>query len=293
MSNEFKVACVQNCAADDLAANLAAAEELVRAAAADGAELICLPEMFSLIAPSDRELLEASAPERTPGGEVNPALQRLSALGEELGTWLLLGSIMVRAGHGRMHNRGFVIDPHGQVTARYDKLHLFDVGLSSGETYRESEFVTPGESAVTVTLPWGTLGMSICYDLRFAALYRALAQAGAQFLSVPAAFTRTTGKAHWHTLVRARAIETGCYVFAPNQCGTRPWGRATYGHSLIVDPWGEVLADGGEQPGFVSASIDPARVHEVRSRIPSLGHDRAFATERHGEAALAGTGTGD
>ncbi|MGE0484308.1 MAG: carbon-nitrogen hydrolase family protein [Gammaproteobacteria bacterium] len=271
----FKVACVQNCAAADLDANLREVETLVRAAVADGADLVCLPEFYCLLEPSDGSYYENGYDE-----DSHPALAHGRDLATELSRWLLLGSMPVRAEAGKVFNRGFLIAPDGAVTARYDKIHLFDVVIRDGQDYRESAGVMPGESAVVAKLPWGSLGMSICYDVRFPQLYRQLAQAGADFLTVPAAFTAKTGAAHWHTLLRARAIETGSFVFAPGQCGVRPWGRRTYGHSLIVDPWGEILADGGEDVGYVSATIDPARVAEVRTMIPSLGHDRAFLPPR-------------
>jgi predicted amidohydrolase len=173
-------------------------------------------------------------------------------------------------------NRSLLVDPTGAITARYDKLHLFDVDVGDGQSYKESATVEPGERAQIAATPWGLLGLSICYDLRFAYLYRALAQAGAAMLTVPAAFTHATGKAHWHILARARAIETGSYVLAPNQCGTHAEGRRTWGHSLIVDPWGEVVADGGDDVGVVSATIDLDAVAEARRKIPALKHDRSF-----------------
>ena len=176
-----------------------------------------------------------------------------------------------------MANRSLLIDAAGEVVARYDKLHLFDVSLRGCERYRESDTVKPGAAAVVAPTPWGLLGLSICYDVRFPQLYRALAQAGASYLAIPSAFTRTTGEAHWHVLVRARAIETGAYVFAPAQSGLHAEGRRTYGHSLIVDPWGAVLADAGEEEGAIVATIDPARVAEARRMIPALEHDRPFA----------------
>lgn len=271
MNESFKVACIQNCADDDLMKSLAEAETLTRAAAAEGAELLCLPECFSLLEIDDQRMLERATSEAD-----CEALQRFKALAAELQRWLLLGSIMIRQDADKAYNRSFVVDPSGAIAARYDKLHLFDVWLSGGESYLESNYAAPGDSAEICDLPWGRLGLSVCYDLRFAQLYRALAQAGAGFLAIPAAFTRTTGQAHWHTLVRARAIETGSYVFAPCQYGTRHWGRATYGHSLIVAPWGEVLADGGEGPGYVLATVDPALVTSARERIPALRHDREF-----------------
>ena len=180
------------------------------------------------------------------------------------------------AGKSRVVNRSLLVDPSGAITARYDKLHLFDVDVGDGQAYKESATVEPGERAVLAATPWGLAGLSICYDLRFAYLYRALAQAGAGMLTVPAAFTYATGKAHWHVLARARAIETGSFVLAPNQCGTHAEGRKTWGHSLIVNPWGEILADGGEEVGIVTATIDLDQVTEARRKIPALKHDRSF-----------------
>ena len=243
MSDSFTVACVQNCAGADMDANLARGETLVRQAGDAGADLICLPEYFSCL-------------DLGPGGE--------------------LGSLAIDDGAGRSFNRSFVIDSRGGIVARYDKMHLFDVDLKSGESYRESDTIRHGSDAVLAPTPWGLLGLTLCYDLRFPYLYRALAKAGAGFLTVPSAFTRTTGEAHWHVLLRARAIETGCFVFAPGQAGIHGAGR-TYGHSLIVDPWGRILADGGEDVGLISAEIDPAGVESARRRIPSLTHDRAFS----------------
>jgi predicted amidohydrolase len=269
MDSTFKVACVQNCAEADLERNIADCEALTREAAAAGARLICLPEHFACLTRNDADMLAAAVPEAA-----HPALDRFRVLARELRCWLLLGSLAIKLPGGKINNRSFLIDDAGGITARYDKAHLFDVTLKGGETYLESSAVEPGNSAVIARLPWGNLGMSVCYDLRFAYLYRMLAQGGAEFLSIPAAFTRTTGVAHWHVLVRARAIETGCFVFAPGQCGVRSWGRATFGHSLIVDPWGAVLAEAGDEQGYVIAEVDPARVAEVRAMIPSLRHDR-------------------
>lgn len=272
MSATFKAACIQNCAGPEIEESLAPAIELVRAAHAAGAELICLPEYFSCLKVSDDLFAVAPLAE-----DAHPALARCADLARELGIWLLLGSLAVKAGPDAVCNRSYLLDPAGAIVARYDKLHLFDVDLEGGERYRESASIVPGDRAVLAATPWGPLGLSICYDLRFPQLYRALAQAGAQFLTVPAAFARTTGQAHWHVLLRARAIETGCYVLAPCQCGTHGGGRPTYGHSLIVDPWGRVLADGGEEVGFVMAEIDPAEVVKARGMVPSLTHDRRFA----------------
>ena len=268
----FKVALVQNCAEREMAPSLAEVERLVRDAAKDGADLIMLTEMAEMLEPTPELVLEKALPE-----DQDPGLARFRALARETGRWIMAGSLLIREpGSDKVANRAFMLDPKGGIVARYDKLHLFDVDLKGGEVYRESDTVHGGDQAVLAPTPWGLMGLSICYDLRFAYLYRALAQAGASFLAIPAAFTYTTGKAHWHILVRARAIETGCFVFAPCQCGTHAEDRRTFGHSLIVDPWGEVLADGGEEVGFVTAVIDPAKVTEARRMIPALKHDRQF-----------------
>jgi predicted amidohydrolase len=273
MGKSFKVACVQNCAARDMAPSIAAVADLIRGAAAAGAALIVLPEMVTMIEPRNGLVLEKAVPEAA-----DPGLAAFRDLARETGAWILVGSLLLKEpGETRVVNRSFLLDGAGRIVARYDKLHLFDIDLPSGESYRESATVQPGARAVLAQTPWGPLGLSVCYDVRFAYLYRALAQAGACFLSIPAAFTHTTGKAHWHVLVRARAIETGSYVFAANQTGTHAEGRRTFGHSLIVDPWGAVLADAGEDVGFITADIDPARVAEARSMIPALEHDRRFA----------------
>lgn len=274
MSGTFTVACIQNCAGNDIERNLAECEGFIREAAAAGAQLLCLPEYFSCLTRDDAEMLALALPEAG-----HPALERMRALAAELGCWLLAGSIAVRLGARRIANRSYLLDASGAVVASYDKVHLFDVRLRGGESYCESAVVQGGGRAVVAGTPWGGLGLSICYDLRFAYLYRRLAQRGARYLAIPAAFTQTTGEAHWHVLQRARAIETGSYVFAPGQCGVRSWGRATYGHSLIVDPWGVVLAEAGTEPGFVLAHVDPARVDEVRGMIPALEHDRTLVDD--------------
>lgn len=270
----FRLACVQVNASDDMEANIAAAEDFARRAAADGAQLIGFPENVAFMAPDGIGVREAAKPQ-----DSHPALARFQVLARELKTWLLVGSLGIAGvdAQGRVANRSFVVDADGNVVTTYDKIHMFDVVLADGESYRESSTFCPGAEAVVTDTPFGRLGLTICYDVRFPYLYRALAQAGAELISVPAAFTRTTGTAHWHTLLRARAIETGAFVFAPAQCGTHPRGRKTFGHSLIVNPWGEVLADGGEEPGFVTADIDLARVAQVRAQIPALAHDRDFS----------------
>ncbi|MDH3472212.1 MAG: carbon-nitrogen hydrolase family protein [Rhodospirillales bacterium] len=272
MTATFKVACVQNGATADMDASLAEATALARAARAEGAELICLPEYVSCLEVIDDLLIS------TPHAEAaHPALPRFAALARELGAWLLVGSLAVTVESGKVVNRSYLLDQEGRITARYDKIHLFDVQLGGGEVYRESATVEPGDRAVLAETPWGPLGMTVCYDLRFPQLYHALAKAGALYLAVPAAFTKTTGQAHWHVLQRARAIETGCYVFAPCQYGDHGVGKASFGHSLIVDPWGRVLADGGEGPGVITAEVDPAAVAEARRKIPALEHARPFA----------------
>jgi predicted amidohydrolase len=269
---KIKVACVQLRCGDDIAENVQAASTLIRAAHQDGAQFIATPENTGLMARDGGAKLGKSFAE-----EGDPALPRFRALAEELGIWLLVGSLAIKVADGKTANRSYLIGPKGRVAARYDKLHLFDVNLPSGETYRESNTVAPGGEAVVASLPWGQVGLSVCYDLRFPQLYRALAKSGAEILTVPSAFTETTGKAHWHVLLRARAIENGCFVVAPAQGGTHPNGRQTYGHSLIAGPWGDILAEAGTEPGFVSAELDLAEAAAVRARLPSLDHDRAFS----------------
>ena len=270
MGQTFRVACIQNCAEREMAPSIAALDPLIHGAAADGAQLIVLPEMATMLEPQNPKVLEKAVLE-----DADPGLKRFRALAQETGAWILAGSLLVKvADENRVANRSFLVDSNGRLTARYDKLHLFDVDWASGESYRESATVRAGDSAVLASSPWGPIGLSVCYDLRFAYLYRALAKAGARYLAIPAAFTYTTGKAHWHVLARARAIETGCYVFAANQTGIHAEGRRTWGHSLIVDPWGEVVADGGEDIGWISADVDPAKVETARGMIPALRHDR-------------------
>jgi len=271
MSTGFRVACVQMTAEIDPDATVAAAARLVRSARDAGAEFITLPENAGRMAPQ-KVLVEEAVPETEHAGVL-----AYRALAAEIGTWLLVGSVTVRVAEGKLANRSLLIDGSGAVVARYDKIHMFDVDLPNGESYRESAVFKPGDAACLAETPWGALGMTVCYDVRFPALYRSLALAGASYLAIPSAFTRPTGAAHWHVLLRARAIENGCYVFAPAQCGTHYGRRATFGHALIVSPWGEVLADAGDEPGFVVADIDPAAVEAARTSVPSLGHDRPFA----------------
>ena len=278
VNGRFTVACVQITSGPDPAANLEAASALVREARSAGASLIATPEVSNVMGLRRREVAALARPEAEDTSVVG-----YRALAAETGAWLLAGSLVLRGAGDKLVNRSLLIDPQGGIAARYDKIHMFDVEIPDGQSYRESRAYRAGARAVTAELPWGRLGMTVCYDLRFPDLYRALAKAGAEFLSVPSAFTRFTGQAHWHVLLRARAIETGCFVIAPAQCGEHPGGRETYGHSLIVAPWGEVLGDGGTAPGITLAEIDPAEVGKARAMIPALDHDRDFAAPEYAE----------
>jgi len=269
---KFTAACIQLRSSDDVHENIRDASVLIRDAARHGAQFIATPENTTLMAPDGGAKLEKSCRE-----DEDPALPAFRALAAELGVWLLIGSLAIKVSGGKTANRSFLIDPHGRIGARYDKIHLFDVDLPSGEKYRESNTVAGGHMAVTDELPWCKVGMTICYDLRFPQLYRALAKSGATLLTVPSAFTETTGKAHWHVLLRARAIENGAFVVAPAQGGLHANGRRTYGHSLIVAPWGEILVEGGTDPGVFMAEIDTALAVEARARVPNLQHDVDFS----------------
>ena len=271
MTSPFRLACVQVNAGNQMQANIDAASALARAARDDGADFIAFPECVAMMEMGRDAALAQARPQET-----HPALVAFCDLARELNIWLLGGSLSILLAGEKIANRSFLIDNGGAIRAQYDKIHMFDVDLDGGETYRESATYQPGQTAVLAETPWGGLGMTICYDLRFPGLYRDLTHAGAFMLSVPSAFTRPTGEAHWEVLLRARAIENAAYVFAPAQCGEHPHGRLTYGHSLIIDPWGTVLADGGEEPGYIMADIDPAKVTEVRRSLPSLTHDRDY-----------------
>src|SRR6516165_10271832 len=251
--------------------NLDAAARLISEARARGAEYVLTPEMTNILEVKRERLFAAIAPE-----ESDATLAALRELARKLQIVLHVGSLAIKLSAEKAANRSFLIDESGEIIARYDKIHMFDVDLANGESYRESRNYRPGEIAVTADLPWGRLGLTICYDLRFPALYRALAEAGSSFLAIPSAFTRQTGEAHWQVLNRARAIENGAFVFAAAQGGKHENGRETYGHSLIVDPWGRILAEGGTEPGVVMAQIEPSEVVTARSRIPSLHHGRRF-----------------
>ena len=282
MTSPFIAACVQTNSGPEVEPNVEAAGTLILAAREAGADLICLPEMVAMVEPNDRRRRGKAAAQAS-----DPALQAFREIAAETGAWLLIGSLVIKTDEGGVANRSFLIDGEGGIAAQYDKIHMFDADLRCGESYRESDAFQPGTRARLAETPWGGLGMTVCYDLRFPHLYRALATGGASFLAVPSAFTRTTGQDHWHVLLRARAIENGAFVLAPAQVGEHSGGRQTFGHSLIVDPWGEVLADGGEEVGFVTACIDPAAAARARRRIPSLTHDRPLKNPVTGLQAVS------
>jgi len=267
----FRAAAVQMRTGTDVATNVAEAERLVREAAAAGAGYVLTPEMTTILDRDRAHLLASIAPEGS-----DPSLARFRTLAQELGIWLHIGSMAILLDGDSVANRAFLIAPDGHIAARYDKIHMFDVDLAGGESYRESRLYRPGDTATVADLPWTRLGLTVCYDVRFPYLHRALAKAGAAMIAVPAAFTRTTGEAHWHVLLRARAIETGSYVIAAAQGGHHEDGRDTYGHSMIIDPWGKILAEAGDEPGVVFADIDPELSATVRARLPALANERAF-----------------
>jgi deaminated glutathione amidase len=271
LNSAFKVGLVQMRSGVDPQANLAAALASVEAAADAGADYVLTPEMTNIMETKREKLFAAIVAE-----EHDPTLAALRAAARKLSILMHIGSLAVKVSADKAANRSFLIDRRGDVVARYDKIHMFDVDLANGESYRESRSYRAGDLAVVADLPWGRLGVTVCYDLRFPALYRALAEAGASFLSIPAAFTKQTGEAHWHVLMRARAIENGCFVFAAAQGGKHENGRETFGHSLVVDPWGQIIAEAGTEPGVIVAEVDPAQVAAARSRIPSLLNGRRF-----------------
>jgi predicted amidohydrolase len=280
MSSAFTASCIQFTSARDYEPNIRVVSDLIRRASDGGADFVLTPENTGLTEPVGKLRREKARDEAN-----HPVLAALREIARETGVWLLIGSLAVdlsrepatAENERRLANRSYLVNPDGAVVARYDKIHMFDVDLAGGESYRESSAFRPGGQTVLAETPWGVLGMTVCYDLRFPQLYRTLAQAGADFLAIPSAFTVPTGKAHWHVLMRARAIENGCFVFAPAQWGEHAEGRRTYGRSLIVDPWGEVLADAGEGVGIVSARIEPDAIAKARRMVPSLQHDRVFS----------------
>jgi len=271
--SETRVALVQLRTPATQAAALAHTAPLVREAAATGAKLIATPEATNILERDRGRLFALLQP-----SETDPCVQGLIALARELEVWLLIGSALVKREDGGAANRSMLIDPAGRTVATYDKIHMFDVDLPTGERVRESEAYTPGCAASVVDTPFGRLGLTVCYDIRFPYLYRALAKAGAEILTVPAAFTRPTGEAHWEILLRARAIETGAFVLAPAQGGRHEDGRGTWGRSMVIGPWGEILAQAtDDEPGVINTVLDPAASGKARAAIPALVNERAFA----------------
>jgi predicted amidohydrolase len=268
----FTAACVQLRSGGDVTENIRSTSVLIRDAARQGARFIATPENTNIMAPDSRAKLAATTDEAH-----DPSLAAFAALARELQIWLLIGSLHIKVSDSKTANRSYLFAPDGSVRARYTKIHLFDSTVASGESYRESSTVEPGHEAVLADTAFGPLGMTVCYDLRFPQLYRRLAQKGAFAFTIPSAFTVPTGEAHWHVLMRARAIENGAFVIAPAQGGLHENGRRTYGHSLIVAPWGEILAEAGTDPGVICAGIDPALAAEAREKVPSLQHDRNFS----------------
>lgn len=275
MKSRVIAACIQTNAAPDIETNLQRLEPVILAARDKGAEIITLPENVCLMV-RGREKLFAMAP---PENE-HPAVRFFSRTAKETGAWILAGSVAVHIGHDRLANRSYLFSPEGRIAAHYDKIHMFDADVGEKESYKESANFRGGDRAVVAETPWGKIGLTICYDVRFPHLHRALAKAGASIITVPAAFTVPTGKLHWHVLLRARAIETGSFILAPAQCGMHDGGRATYGHSLIIAPSGEILAEAGEEPTMIMAELDMNKVGDARRMLPSLQHDCEFERPR-------------
>jgi len=271
MSEKLKAACIQFCSGPEIADNLAAAEPLIRKAAKSGAQLIALPEnICALLRGREKTLARAKTEAEHPG------IPFFKKMAKETGAWILGGSLAINLGFDKLANRSYLFSPAGEIVAHYDKIHMFDADLGGEECYRESSTYRAGTRAVTAETPWGKIGLTICYDMRFPHLYRTLAKAGASIIAVPAAFTVPTGRLHWHVLLRARAIETGCFIVAPAQCGVHDGGRKTYGHSLIINPLGEILGEAGDEPDVVIAELDLVKVAEARRMLPSLSHDCEF-----------------
>lgn len=267
----FKAALIQMCSGVDMARNFSDASAMIREAAVQGAQYVLTPEMTNIFE-ADRERLKSLVRRE----EEDACVAGFSQLAQELHIWLHAGSLALRVSADRLVNRSLLFAPDGALVARYDKIHLFDVDMPSGERIRESDTFAPGSEAVVANLPWGPLGLSICYDMRFPNLYNTLANAGAMFMAVPAAFTVPTGKAHWHVLLRSRAIETGSFVFTAAQGGAHECGRHTFGHSLAVTPWGEIMVEAGIEPGVLVFEVDEELVNRDRGRIPALKNARAF-----------------
>jgi len=274
MTSSLRIACVQLTPDGDRAANTETAVAAIRRAASDGTNLVALPEYAAQLHSSGRVMRAGAGTEATDG-----ALAAFRAVARECDVWVLVGSLTIRSATDKICNRSYLIARDGAITATYDKLHMFDATLPDGRTIRESTLYQAGSRAVLVESEWGRLGLTICYDLRFPQLYRALAQAGARVIFVPAAFTRATGQMHWHALLRARAIENTCYIVAPATCGTSPDSHSTFGHSIVVDPFGAIVMEASDEPGVFHAKIDLSKVDVARSRIPSLTHDRPFTVD--------------
>ncbi len=271
MNKSLVAACIQTNAGPEIAANLDYLAEAIKEARRRGAELIALPENVSMMV-KGRDKLFARAKSESE----HPAVPFFCRVAKETGAWIIGGSLAIIFGDGRLANRCYIFNPQGEIAGYYDKIHMFDADVGGNETYHESASFHPGDRAVVVDTPWGKIGLTICYDMRFPHLYRALAKAGASIIAVPAAFTVPTGQAHWHVLLRARAIETGAFILAPAQCGEHDGNRKTFGHSLIIDPWGKILAESGDKTGVIVAELDLNKVSESRRMLPSLQHDRPF-----------------
>lgn len=279
----FTAACIQLTSKSDVQDNLNVASELIRAAAGAGADFIATPEVTNMLDPD-----KAAVREKAQFQEDDVTLSSFRKLAEDTGTWILAGSLVIKKPNDdRLANRSFLIRPDGAIAAAYDKIHMFDVELSNGESHKESRAYAPGDKASVVETTWGPIGLSICYDVRFAHLYQKLALAGAGVFTVPAAFTETTGRAHWHVLLRSRAIENGAFVIAPAQCGQHSEKRRTYGHSLIIDPWGEILAEAGDEPGYITARINMDDISRRRQQIPNLRNIRDFSLAAPADTAAA------
>ena len=261
---KFIVACVQLNSKQSISKNLAETKKYINKACDKGADFILTPEVSNIVSLSKNHLLENTYLE-----DKDPFLSEIKLLAKKRSVWILLGSIIIKDKKNKLYNRSYLINSSGKIVSKYDKIHMFDVNISKGESYKESSIFTKGKKIITAKLPWGRIGMSICYDIRFPTLYRKLCSKGANMISIPAAFTRPTGKAHWHTLIKSRAIENSSFVFAPAQCGVNSSSRKTYGHSLIVSPWGEIIAEMKGNPGIISAIIDISDVLKFRKMIPS------------------------
>lgn len=271
MAELLKVACIQLTSGDDVQKNIEGAAGLIRKAAEQGAQLIATPENTCLMEHRPQERLKKAFTEAD-----HPGIPVFQELSQEFHCWLLIGSLTIKGPDNLCYNRSYLFGPQGNIVAKYDKIHLFDANLPDGKNFRESQAFHAGNQPVVTPTDWGRLGLSICYDLRFPYLYRYLSQHGAQIIAVPSAFIKITGEAHWHVLLRARAIETGCFMIAPGQTGFHSGGRQTYGHSLIIDPWGRILAEAGTTPEIIYAELDLKQVAQVHQQIPAWNSKPPF-----------------